>query len=628
MGRPYELEMSRLPETVRVAKALDLGSLPALLDEALQNQVVLVGAGGSLSAAEFGRQLLDQRGVLAQAVTPLVFLQGKANLGETRLILTSASGNNKDVQSVLSSALARHAKHVVIICAAKKSKLAKMARGIANASVFDFAVPSGHDGYLATNSLLATCIVLARAMGAPTLDETEAEAWVKLGQKGYAEINPKGQRAHYVLLHSNWSKAAATDLESKLSEAGLASSMLCDYRHFAHGRHNWIDKQVNRTAVVAFNDPEDKQLADKTTRLLPATTPIWKCSTAQQGAKGALQLMLAEFGFVAAAGKACGIDPGRPGVPAFGSKTYRLGPVGFASKTLRQQEGFDKTQAVDRKMQAGAYETTLRPEVERKCNEFCSRLAEQRFGAIVTDYDGTMVPAGHGNNPLPETMRRRLLKALEAGVQIFFATGRGDSVHGPLKKAFPTDLHGLVHVGHYNGAFCLPLSQSERFGEFNQDTHVFAQLEKFLRSAGPFTNVRIENKGWQLRLRPPAPLSLARVMAMVQTCLASYPDRSFRAVASTHSIDVITYSCSKKACLARASESVGPNLQVLALGDCGEYPGNDFELLQHPFSLSVDAVSFDLETCWNLLPYGVGSCTGTEHYLDLLHLKTGEFTIG
>jgi hydroxymethylpyrimidine pyrophosphatase-like HAD family hydrolase/D-arabinose 5-phosphate isomerase GutQ len=628
MGRPYAIEMSQLPHTVHFANGLSLGDLPGCLNQARHNQVILVGAGGSLSAAEFGRQLFDQCGVLAHALTPLALLQSKANLTETALILLSASGNNKDVKAVLSNAISRHAKQVLIICASKKSKLAKMGKAVARVTVFDFDLPSGRDGYLATNSLLATCIVLARAMGATALDAKEVEAWVKSGEKGYAELNRRRHRDHYIIMHSNWSKSAATDLESKLSEAGLASSMPCDYRHFAHGRHNWIAKQGTRTGVVAFNDPDDKLLADKTTRLLPAKTPVWKCSTTQKGATGALQQILAGFGFVGSAGKARGIDPGRPGVPSFGSKTYSLGPVGLGRSVVGRKAGFDKAVAVDRKMQAGAYATAGRAEVEQKCEEFCSRLTKQSFGAIVTDYDGTLVPVGHGNDPLPESIQSRLLKLLEAGVQIFFATGRGDSVHGPLNNAFPSELRHLVHVGHYNGAFCLTLSQSDTFNELNQDTKVFAEIEKCIKRAGPFANVKIQNKGCQLSLRPPATISPARLMPLVQACLASHPDRSFRAVASTHSIDIITQDCSKKSCLTKAAESVGAHLQVLALGDCGAYPGNDFELLTHPFSLSVDVVSYDLDTCWNLLPGGLGGPTGTEHYLDLLRLKQGRFSIG
>jgi hypothetical protein len=43
---------------------------------------------------------------------------------------------------------------------------------------------------------------------------------------------------------------------------------------------------------------------------------------------------------------------------------------------------------------------------------------------------------------------------------------------------------------------------------------------------------------------------------------------------------------------------------VLCVGDRGQWPGNDFSLLTSPYALSVDEVSQDPTTCWNLAPPG------------------------
>ena len=58
-----------------------------------------------------------------------------------------------------------------------------------------------------------------------------------------------------VVLHDDWGKAAAVDAESKMHEAGLANVQLSDYRNFAHGRHNWLDKAPAETCVVAMITP-------------------------------------------------------------------------------------------------------------------------------------------------------------------------------------------------------------------------------------------------------------------------------------------------------------------------------------------------------------------------------------
>ena len=41
--------------------------------------------------------------------------------------------------------------------------------------------------------------------------------------------------------------------------------------------------------------------------------------------------------------------------------------------------------------------------------------------------------------------------------------------------------------------------------------------------------------------------------------------------------------------------------KIMCIGDKGKLPGNDFELLTQPYSLSVDMVSDDMKTCWNIL---------------------------
>jgi hypothetical protein len=66
---------------------------------------------------------------------------------------------------------------------------------------------------------------------------------------------------------------------------------------------------------------------------------------------------------------------------------------------------------------------------------------------------------------------------------------------------------------------------------------------------------------------------------------------------------------------------------VLTVGDRGAPPGNDFDLLTHPFSLSVDAVSTALDSCWNLLPLGVRNTPGLIQYGSYIRCGKEGFTI-
>ena len=73
-----------------------------------------------------------------------------------------------------------------------------------------------------------------------------------------------------------------------------------------------------------------------------------------------------------------------------------------------------------------------------------------------------------------------------------------------------------------------------------------------------------------------------------------------------------------------ASLGIADN-EVLRIGDLGSWGGNDFDLLNQGLSLSVDRVSSNLDTCWNLGPPGSKGITTTMQYLRALFPADGAF---
>jgi hypothetical protein len=95
---------------------------------------------------------------------------------------------------------------------------------------------------------------------------------------------------------------------------------------------------------------------------------------------------------------------------------------------------------------------------------------------------------------------------------------------------------------------------------------------------------------------------------------------------SSHSIDVIAPGVSKRTLAERLAELGGATPksgQPLCIGDRGRWPGNDYELLQAPHSLSVDEVSADPETCWLLSSPGEKGVQATLEYLAGLAVEDG-----
>ena len=62
---------------------------------------------------------------------------------------------------------------------------------------------------------------------------------------------------------------------------------------------------------------------------------------------------------------------------------------------------------------------------------------------------------------------------------------------------------------------------------------------------------------------------------------------------------------------------------TLCIGDYGSVEGNDYEMLTVPASLSVDKVSRNAESCWNIAPVGMVGLDATLYYLSRLTIKDG-----
>ena len=95
---------------------------------------------------------------------------------------------------------------------------------------------------------------------------------------------------------------------------------------------------------------------------------------------------------------------------------------------------------------------------------------------------------------------------------------------------------------------------------------------------------------------------------------------------SSHSIDVLAPGVSKRdlilACEEVAKRIGNPGV-AFCIGDRGEWPGNDYDFLSTPYSVSVDTVSPDPDSCWNLSQAGHRGVQATLGYLKSLHIEGG-----
>jgi hypothetical protein len=626
VGKPFASELALLATTYAWAREFPIGRLAAAIDRA-RLPLIAVGSGGSFTAAHLAC-VLHQRTFRLMAVpnTPLELFSTDVDLREAAVLLLTAGGKNPDILAAADEAVRREARRLTVMCATTGSALAGRLSPYSTVEVCEFAPPSGRDGFLATNSLLASGVLLARAYAeAGAVTHGLPETLEALAGRLYIDFSPLFAGETLVVLHPPALKTVAVEIESKFTEAALGQVQLADYRQFAHGRHHWLAKRGESSTVLALATQADATVVDRTLPLIPRRIPLVRLALPFEGAMACLAGIVQAFELVRQAGEAHKIDPGDPGVPPFGRKLYnlrvfsrpkssRLGQIANAALAIER-----KTRAAPQALPAGA----RLAEWDRAYAQFLDRLRRAIIRGIVADYDGTLCDEAKRFGPLPGPVAVELTRLLQAGIPVGVATGRGKSVRERLREALPMDLWGRMVVGYYNGGDIGLLDDDSRpDGSPVVSSPLQAAADLLLKHRGFLGVANVELRRPQITLKPSA--SLDRLWQCVQGLLGSAGLHGVAVLRSGHSIDILAPGVSKLAVVERVGElSGGTRENILCIGDQGCWPGNDYQLLGLPLSLSANVTSADPERCWNLAPPGVRESQATLGYLGLLKPTRG-----
>lgn len=627
MGRPYQSELSRLSETLGWASTQPIEGLAKSLRSIGQTPLIVVGSGGSLAACHFAAQLRQQyAGVLAKAMTPLEYSQSARALKSSAVMVISAGGRNPDIIEAFRAAAIAEVPRIILIGGNSKSPLVSLAKRCDRADVHIFAPPTGKDGFLATNSLLSFYTILYRAQLAAAgvcCDADNAFDSMLPDALALSEIERRSgelwDRDHLIILHGPSLLSVGADLESRFTEAALGTVQKADYRNFAHGQHYWLAKRSKQTALIAFVTSLDRKIADKTLALIPSAIPQVKIDVPGEGLAPSLWGLVASMRLAGFAGLAKGVDPGRPVVPDFGRKLYHLKTRSSQIKTTgTPPTDFIISRKNDHVQNLAVSDGQSWSEA---LSSFRQRIEATRFCAVVLDYDGTLCNRAGRFSPLLKDISSELTRLLEAGIYVGVATGRGKSVRSSLQAALPKESWSRVLVGYYNGGDVATLEENDRP---NVDAATSALIKN---AAESLASDRVLSKSCQTEIRPhqisvvSEGISTEEVWLRACEVLASMP--SMRIFASGHSVDILDLGVSKVNLINRIKELASKQTgEILCIGDRGRWPGNDCELLAQPYSLSVDQVSYDPQSCWNLAPAGCSGTQATLYYLRRLQSES------
>lgn len=584
MKRPtYLEELARLGDSYESAQRADVAQLVELQACMGKRPAIFAASGGSLAVAQLAAEVQSAtRGALATAITPLA-LVSEAPARDASVVVISSRASHPDVSFCLAAARQRHSYPIVLVTHRDPALLKpNVTKYLSDTVHIESVVP---DGFLATNSVLAMATLFVRAADPETA--LPALPWLK-------RPVPAIETDRALVLHGPGQRSAAVDLETRLSEIGLASVQVADYRNFAHGRHTGFARNLETTSIVSLAGPATQSLAEAVLSELPDGVRVHRVWTSREGFAGALDLLCASMRMVGETATVAGVDPARPRVPKFGRRLYH--------QSARRHIAVEEADAVGRKLAVAEIpvRSSLARDVSVSYATWRRELSATRFGGVVLDYDGTMCGTeDRFSGPLP-AVRSEVIRLLAEGCLIGVATGRGFGLHQEFRGWVPQDLWPSVTMGLYNGAAVIGLGDPVP----TADRPACSELERLshvLRESEFATGVKIDDRALQVSVQPVtgAGFSIASVLRWVQEGLARTGVDGLKVVQSGHSVDVVAATTTKVA-VVEALEHRGGK-PVLAIGDRGEVGGNDFEMLAaRRWSLTVDRCSGDPTRCWNL----------------------------
>lgn len=636
----FENQLNRLSDTYREALSHSIEDLRAVLSELSNRELITIGSGGSLTTALFMAELHERMtGRLARALTPLEFISKPGLADHKAIFLLSAEGQNTDILESLYACSLANGASINAIINIESSELARRVVA-ARGNVFTFPLSGGKDGYLATNTLVADIVLIARAYA--SLDKPHAlnfplalerypiaelsfDEWCHKELPGFASLL---RYTTITVVYDPELKTAAVDFESKLIEAGITNVHIADLRNFAHGRHFWLARHGDSTAMIAFIGDRCVDLWRSLLDVLPNSLALKTLLVPGFYPLNVIAGISAVMHLIKVAGQEHNVDPGKPDVPPFGRSIYHTSVHKLVAPMYLAQL---PTDPVRLKQCVLGHSSMAAPSASLidALTQFRERLTLQRFRALVFDYDGTLCDTNKRFDPPAAELVAELLKLARAGIRIGIASGRGQSLYDHLRACITKDLWEHFVLGLYNCGHIVELRNVYEEPKPLSDTQLDTArrtVDELIRLGVPIA--RLSARPHQISVIPLPGVDTERLWFVISDALrrAKFPISAV--VRSAHSVDILGTGVSKSGIIRYLGESSGIKADaILSIGDQGAWPGNDYELLDQPNSLSVDLPSRSPESGWKLAPSNLHGVSAVLWYLKRLQATEGEFAV-
>jgi hydroxymethylpyrimidine pyrophosphatase-like HAD family hydrolase/fructoselysine-6-P-deglycase FrlB-like protein len=627
MGKRYSDEITELPSAIEWAVTRPIAELERAISALGDLNLYAVGSGGSFTAAAFAASLHESTfGRLSRAVTPLEALCLSSSLSNCAALLLSAEGKNKDILAAAQELGALCAEGVAVTLT-KDNPLSSFCNknGRIYSSAFD--MPWGKDGYLATNSLVATMVLIARAYlprtSSSSFSSLSAE-WLQDRRKWYegqAGIRSLSVGLRPVVLYGRVGRIAALDLESKFTESGFGNCQIADYRQFAHGRHLQLAGE-KPPVIVSFGSKHDSKLIDLTLRLVPGDVQIIRIPLPDDPSSAEITGVIETMLLVETLANNRGVDVGQPTVAQFGRDMYGMDVRELVVKPLHERPS-SVSNALLKKVPPRGPPSHGMGDWRVAGVSFYEKLRSATVKAVVLDFDGTCCETAMRFAGLDERLIEDISRLANSDVKIAFATGRGTSLQTDLRKKIDPDIWRNVYIGYYSGAAILRLDDDLQRPE--GDPRLSCLVDWLYLHCIVLDRDATDIRGGQLGISAAQNTVRNGLVRAARHWIEVNGYRGWRVFCSGHSVDILTENVGKRKVIEFISNSASADKsnEILCIGDSGQLEGNDYELLAEGLGLSVANVSPSMSGCWNLLPKGMKGVAGTKRYLAGLIVADG-----
>ena len=208
-----------------------------------------------------------------------------AALKTAKLLLVSAGGHNNDIAFAAKRALYVNPVESAsfTLSQGERNEVRKLFLKASSELSLDIPGTRTHDGFVSTGTPLMFFALLCRA------------------------FNPGCELGKYSGMPLN--------LEGKLTESGLATAMVSDYRNYCHGRFIFTSNHLEDSAVVMLVSPRERDIVERTRKFLPAQTSLVIIETEEDTPEAALDLLVRTTAFFFELCEATGTNHESPSNP-------------------------------------------------------------------------------------------------------------------------------------------------------------------------------------------------------------------------------------------------------------------------------------------------------------------------